>query len=506
MSNIPNIKARMYLGSKLLSLIVLGSLLIGAPSVTLNMSLAVHGDASRAQPHVLTLAAQQPDTRVNVIVQKRNQNQAVEQRVVRLGGTITKEFTIINAFVAELSASAAIALTEMEDVRWVSLDAPVIESGCDGCVSTANLTAFPSTSVRADKVWSISPNSQGEGITVAVVDSGINSSHPSLKGRVLADVKVSEYQFMGDYYGHGTFVAGIIAGTGDVANGIAPGIAPRANLISVKVTSMAGAASESDVVAGLQWVYDNRDTYKIRVVNISFNSTLAQPYQTSPVNAACEFLWFNGIVVVVSAGNNGSATLYPPANDPFVITVGATDQKGTSSISDDTLANFSAYGVLPNGTVKPDLVAPGRNLVGPLNSIDGILAKLHPANVISQDYFRMSGTSASAPVVSGAVALLLQDEPNLTPDQVKHRLMAKANKSWSGYNAEKAGAGYLDTYAAVQATTLKTANSGQIANDLLATAVSKVTNTSVNWSSVNWSSVNWSSVNWSSVNWSMPQR
>src|SRR5439155_2122359 len=135
--------------------------------------------------------------------------------------------------------------------------------------------------------------------------------------------------------------------------------APNVNLINVKVSSDAGAATSSDVVSGLQWVLANKLTNNIKVVNLSLNSSVVQSYNVDPIDAAVEVLWFNGIVVVVSAGNNGSATLYPPANDPFVITVGATNDMGTASITDDTIATFSAYGTTTDGIAKPDLVAPG---------------------------------------------------------------------------------------------------------------------------------------------------
>ena len=197
---------------------------------------------------------------------------------------------------------------------------------------------------------------------------------------------------------------------------------------------------------------------------------MAESYHTSPIDAAVEILWFNGIVVVVSAGNNGGpGTLYPPANDPFVITVGAADDMGTASLADDVVAAFSAYGTTESGFAKPDLVAPGRNLISLNASTNSNIYNNHSPNRVDSNYFRMSGTSMSAPVVSGAVALLLQDEPSLNPDQVKYRLMSTANKTWAGYNATTAGAGYLDIYAAVNGTTTQTANTGILASQMLST-------------------------------------
>jgi serine protease AprX len=228
---------------------------------------------------------------------------------------------------------------------------------------------------------------------------------------------------------------------------------------------------------------------------------VAESYNTNPLDAAIEILWFNGVVVVVSAGNKGNGAVYPPANDPFVITVGATDDKGTATISDDGMASFSAYGKDENGVVKPDLVAPGTNITARMVNLNMGLAAAHPANIVGNQYFKMSGTSMAAPMVSGAVALLLQDEPGLTPDQVKYRLTATANKSWNGYNASKAGAGYLDVLAAVKGTTTTLSNMGLLPSSLLTTGSKPITWGSVGWESVGWESVGWESVGWESVGW-----
>jgi serine protease AprX len=185
-----------------------------------------------------------------------------------------------------------------------------------------------------------------------------------------------------------------------------------------------------------------------------------------------------------------------------VITVGATDDKGTVSLTDDTMANFSAYGVTESGFAKPDLVAPGRLIIGLLPENDILkIGQAHPSNRVDTTYFKMSGTSVSAPMVSGAIALLLQDEPNLTPDQVKYRLTSTANKTWPGYNATTAGAGYLDIYSAVNGTTTQSSNIGILPSLLLATGEDAVDFASVGWNSVGWNSVGWNSVGWNSVGW-----
>lgn len=365
--------------------------------------------------------------------------------------------------------------------------------------ASALLNSFNKT-VRASDVWG---TRQGQGQTIAVVDSGVVKTD-DLKDRIVAAANFDDHEHdSNDSFGHGTFVAGIIAGDGKASDGQYMGIAPKASILNVRVSGDDGSATESDTIEALQWVMTNKDRYNIHVVNLSLNSSLMQSYNTSPLCAAVEVLWFNKLVVVVSAGNNGTANLYPPANDPFVITVGATDDKGTTTLSDDTLATFSAWGTTGSGIVKPDIVAPGRNIVSLLPQNDATeIGRLHPTARVNDNYFKMSGTSMAAPMVSGAAALLMQDEPLLNPDQVKYRLMATANKNWVGYNAQRAGAGYLDVYAAVNGLTVQTANTGTPASQLLWTGTDPVNWGSVNWSSVNWSSVNWSSVNWSSVNWS----
>jgi serine protease AprX len=338
-------------------------------------------------------------------------------------------------------------------------------------------------------------------MTIAVVDSGVAKSG-DLLGRNIKDVNFNKgYHDSKDRYGHGTFVATMIAGDSQYSGSAYLGIAPKSQILNVRVSDDQGLAYESDVVAALEWIYTNQSRYNIRVVNLSLNASVATPYHLSPLNAAVELLWFNGIVVVVAAGNNGTAELFPPANDPFVITVGATDDRGTQTLTDDVVGSFSAYGVTPDGHAKPDLVAPGKNIVMYLpRNYKLTMGKNHPSHKVNNNYFRMSGTSLAAPIVSGAVALLLQDEPTLTPDQVKYRLMATANKSWPGYDPVRAGAGYLDIYAAVNGNTTANANTNLVVSQLL-WAGSTATWGSVSWNSVSWNSVSWNSVSWNSVSW-----
>lgn len=479
-----------------------------APAAQINPTVV------RIQPSLLQLSQTQPDSLTHIIVQKQIDDVRLEALVAEMGGTVTADLHIINAFAAALPAKALPTLAAAEGVRWISLDAPMVDAGGpDGAVLAANLRNVYNSAVRADEAWA--QGYQGSGIGVAVVDSSVDRYAADFDGRVVKSVwvktrklslsggystRVSITNSYADSFGHGTHVAGVIGGNGAASDGAYIGIAPKVNLINVQVADSYGAMSASDVIFALQWILENRAEHNIRVVNLSLNSAVPESYQTSAIGAAAEILWFNGIVVVTSAGNNGTATLYPPANDPFVITVGATDDRGTVNLADDQIASFSAYGTTAAGLVKPEIVAPGRNIVSLLAPYSAF-ANDHPNNIVDAQHFVMSGTSVAAPVVTGAIALLLQAEPHLTPDQVKYRLMTTANKSWPGYSPTKAGAGYLDVAAALAATTTQSANTGLNANQLLWSGADPVAWNSVSWNSVSWNSVSWNSVSWNSVSW-----
>lgn len=460
--------------------------------------------ASHTQAQLLEMAVQQPNEQVNVIVQKLEVSNNVENQVRKLGGVVTAELHIINGFGATLPAKAVPELGTTPGVRWISLDAPVVKSGIsEDQIDTSNLKNTYISDIRAAQVWN-ELHYQGDGIGVAVVDSGIDPAADFFTqtgyDRVTAAVSFGKgtNHSVYDGYGHGSHIAGIIGGNGGNSGGAYIGVAPKSNLINVKVSDNKGAATILSVVEGLQWVNDLRDVLHIRVVNISLNATVSDSYINDPLDAAVEVLWFNKVVVVTSAGNNGKEAVYAPANDPFAITVGAVDDKGTTSLSDDVMASFSAFGPTKDSISKPDLVAPGTNIVSVLGSPAEELALAHPGNVVNNHYFRMSGTSVAAPMVTGVVALLLQANPDLTPDQVKYRLTATARPFAT---RQKAGVGYLDAYAAVTGTTTASANTGIHLNHLLKLGNSSIAWDSVSWNSVSWNSVSWNSVSWNSVSW-----
>ena len=489
--------------SRLLQILVVSALLFGA----IGAATPHQAVTAKAMPQLLELAVTHPDQIVRVIAQKMTGAQAVEDLVTQLGGRVLSDLHIINAFSAEMTADAAVEMARSEDVRWVSLDAAVSNSAKpDPKPSKTYPSNYYLDTLGVRSVWDMGLH--GEGIGVAFIDSGIFHSRDfstvvGNNGSGSRIVVVKNFndtvKSVNDKYGHGTHVAGITGGNGSNSTDLMySGIAPKVNLLSLKVNDdTTGMCYESDVVAAMQWIYENKIQYNIRVVNLSINSNTEQSYNISPMDAAAEILWFNGVVVVVSAGNKDLEGDYntinaAPANDPFIITVGASDEKATSNPSDDTKATFSASGVTPDGVIKPDLLAPGINIYSVL-STSSSWGRTYPDRVVDKKYFRLSGTSMAAPMVTGVVALLLQDEPDLTPDQVKYRLINTGRFIGDQY--------FLDAYAAVTGTTTQSSNTGIIPSLLLATGPEAIDFASVGWDSVGWNSVGWNSVGWNSVGW-----
>ena len=484
-----------WLSYLLASVLVLAMLAAWVP--VFNVSIHTMPAAS---PQLLSLARQAPEQPVRIIVQTRDMAQT-RTWIQSTGGLVLKELSIIQAVVAEVPAASIQDLAYRPAVRWISLDAPVERSAMPAGRPQPDegnpVNTFLDTLGVRD-LWA--EGIDGTGIGVAVIDSGVTGDGDFTSSLTRKSFNPNSTT-VNDVYGHGTHVAGIIAGNGTDSNGAYMGVAPGITLISLKISDENGMAYESDTVEAMQWVYENKETYNIRVVNLSINATQEMSYHVSPLDAAAEILWFNGIVVVASAGNYGLDTEFnpisaAPANDPFIITVGASDEQGTTKRKDDYIAPWSAWGDTLDGHEKPDIIAPGKDIISVLSTLSDWDSQYPDRVVLNGEYFRLSGTSMAAPMVTGAVALLLQDEPNLTPDQVKYRLLNTAGsiKLFNSYP-------YLDVYAAVHGSTTESANTGLEASQLLWTGDDPLTWGSVNWNSVNWNSVNWNSVNWNSVNW-----
>ncbi|MEA2246407.1 MAG: serine protease AprX [Solirubrobacteraceae bacterium] len=291
------------------------------------------------------------------------------------------------------------------------------------------------------------PNSyQGDGVAVASIDTGV-TPNPNLGARLLARADLSGEGDGLDRFGHGTHMAGLIASDGTTSQEAFEGAAPETNLVSVKVAGWDGATDVSTVIAGLRWVVSNRERYGIRVVSLSWGTDAMTGYGDDPLDLAVERAWRAGLVVVVSAGNGGpaSGTVTKPADDPYVIAVGAADTNGTADRADDTVAPFSSRGPTVDGIGKPDLLAPGVSLVSdraPGSTVDAF----RPLARVRADLFKGSGTSQAAAVVAGVAARMLDADPRLTNDQVKGILLATADPRLAGPGG---GAGTVDAKAAL---------------------------------------------------------
>jgi serine protease AprX len=277
----------------------------------------------------------------------------------------------------------------------------------------------------------------GQGIGVAVIDSGI-TPHAALKNKIVANISfVTNDPSVNDAYGHGTHVAGIIAGSAtSVTSLYTSGIAPGVQLINVRVLGANGAGYTSDVIAGINWAVANRFRYNIRVINLSLGHPVTESASTDPLCQAVDRAVSAGIVVVAAAGNQGRAPngarelggIISPGNSPNALTVGAVNTWGTVNRGDDTVADFSSRGPTKyDFAVKPDFAAPGSSIISLQAAGAYLPAKypfLHIAGSGNNAYMRLSGTSMAAPMASGAVALLLQGSPSLSPAQVKLALQS----------------------------------------------------------------------------------
>src|SRR5271157_161820 len=419
------------------------------------------------------------DGMVPVIVRYNTVPGDIHKDKIRLsGGATGRDLTLVNSVTAQVPASALATLSEDDAVAYISPDRRVRSHANNAAPAVANYA------------WSL--GFDGSGVGIAVIDSGIHAVDDLADSSGQSRIKYSLDLVGGgadDGYGHGTHVAGIIGGNGQDSNcptgSVAiRGIAPNVSLINLRALDNNGAGTDSTVIAAIQAAIQLRDTYNIRVINLSVGRPVYESYTQDPLCQAVEQAWQAGIVVLVSAGNdgrdnsagtNGYGTIEAPGNDPYVITVGAMNTKGTSDRGDDVMTSYSSKGpTVIDHAVKPDLVAPGNRVVSLQEP--GTLEQSYPGNRVlpgyydkgvnikpADKYFVLSGTSMATGVVSGAAALMLQQDPTLTPDQVKARLMKTAYKNLplyttvvdagATYNIQSdvftVGAGYLDLQAAL---------------------------------------------------------
>ena len=425
------------------------------------------------------------------------------------GRAVGRRFVSISGVAAELTGAELVKLAARPNILAITRDAAVRLANTDSVYTSDQLWPYAS---GVAKYWQPASVSAMNPPAIAIVDSGVDASAPDFGSRVQqVTVTQQESNSPGDGRGHGTFVASIAAGE---AAGHA-GAAPNAGIVSIDVMDDQGMALTSDVVAAADWIYEHKDEEGIRVANFSLSGTVPSSFQFDPVDRAVEKLWLSGVVVVASAGNyavdgQASGVRFSPANDPFVITVGATDILGTRSTDDDVTAPWSSYGYTLDGFAKPDIGAPGRYMVGAVPATS-TLALEWPDRVVAPGYMQLSGTSFAAPVVAGAAAYLLAVHPSWTPAQVKGAIMSTAGPT-AAASPGSSGAGALNAAAAVWATDPPDADgalNGFIVPDpnggptpvFDASAWAATASANPDWGNAYWGSAYWGSAYWGSAYW-----
>ena len=346
------------------------------------------------------------------------------------GLRIKSTLAYLSAFSAELSPDEISFLAKHKDIHYISSNRPV-----SSCLNIAR------PAIGADSLQDAGMS--GRNVGVAVIDSG-TYPHPDVNGAIDASVDFTgEDASTTDHLGHGTHVAGIILGRGTM-NTAYRGIAPLSRLSSLKVFGADNVTTLGMILEAMGWVLENAHRFNIRVVNLSLGAQAIDLFDVDPICQATRLLWNQGIVVVASAGNEGSAgrgTVRTPGACPYCLTVGAIDDRRTQPRNDDVLAPFSSQGPTLDHLTKPDCIAPGVNIVS-LRSPGSTLDRQLPLNRVGQYYFRLSGTSMAAPMVAGLAALILQRRPDLSPDDVKSILTSTAEDK--GLEANKQGMGYVN--------------------------------------------------------------
>lgn len=340
------------------------------------------------------------DNTVSVIVLVNGNNKdCVKDKLAKCGCVVKYELDIVNGFALDAGKETLAEIAECEHVMYITSD---IEAKM--CMDIARPTVGVSDTEGLT----------GKGIGIAVIDTGIYP-HEDIKNNITGFIDyVNNKKKPYDDNGHGTHCAGIIASNGFASAGRYRGIAPGSDLIGLKVMDYKGEGNISNILAAMNWINNNAEAYHIKIASLSLGAGISSYAKYDPLILAAEKLWNNGITVVAAAGNDGPAyaTINSPGAGKNVITVGCSDDKKTVDPSDDTIADFSSRGPSRYTKYKPDIVAPGVDIISLANNANG--------------YVAMSGTSMSTPIISGCCALMLEKYPNLKPDEIKQKLIKNA--------------------------------------------------------------------------------
>lgn len=339
---------------------------------------------------------------VPVILQFSNKATNLKNNINSLSSKIKSNLPLIDGFAGFMTTEAIYRIIDNPEIDYISFDYKVYTL-LD--IATPTIDAY----FPHDKGYA------GDGITVGVIDTGV-APHSDLtkpNNRIVGfkDL-VNERNNPYDDNGHGTHVAGIIAGNGFSSKGKYMGVAPKANILAIKALDENGGGNTSDIIAALSYIVETKDKYNTKIINISLGTPANSSCDKDPLCKAVDMAIKAGLTVVAAAGNSGPSegTILSPGTNRNGITVGAVDDRGTSDSSDDTIAPFSSRGPTLEGLMKPDIVAPGVNI----RSL---------SNIKLDSYSTLSGTSMATPLVSGSVALLLNKDKNLKPHEIKEKLM-----------------------------------------------------------------------------------
>jgi serine protease AprX len=391
-----------------------------------------------------------PDSICRVIVEMASpQSERVSTYVAANEGKVHRQLRVIPSMVVELPYSAIQYMVLSQHVKRIWPDTKV-STMLDVAVPTAGGTKAHDLGFT------------GKDVTVAVIDTGV-APHPDLtypESRIVAwNDLVNGRSTPYDDNGHGTHVAGIIAGNGYSSRGKYAGMAPEAKLVAVKALDRKGSGNTSDIISAIEWCIENKETYGIKAINLSIGAAAEHPYNDDPLSRAVNVAWSNGIVVCVAAGNDGpdGRTINTPGINPNVITVGNLDDKGTVELSDDGIAESSSRGPTIDNLVKPDILAPGTNIM---------------SLRVGGGYRSLTGTSMATPMVTGAAAQMFQKWPSLKPDQLKS--MLKKNARNLGLQSTFEGSGAINMENVWNETTNNNSNSlSSILNNLLGSLFGK---------------------------------
>jgi len=535
---------------------------VGAMATATALLLGAGAFATTAHATALTTTAHANAHLVSVIVRDQpGDGAAADQQIAALGGHVQQHIGLINAVVADVPASAVAQLEASAAVVQVTLNAPVQLLGTS--YGLPSNPYDPATDVNsmynieqmdgANAYWNAGYT--GQGVGVALIDSGVSPVN-GLKtpGKVVNgpdlsfESQVPSLQYL-DTFGHGTHMAGIIAGRDSGVTSVSPGdtthflgMAPDAQIVNVKVADAMGQTDVSQVLAAIDWVvqHQNDNGMNIGVLNLSYGTDSSQSYVLDPLAYAAEQAWLHGIVVVVAAGNQGNSSngMDDPAIDPYVIAVGAANTNNTTMVKFHSPAGFTSEG---DGTRNPDLSAPGVHVVSLRDPGSFIDDQFGAAASVSNRFFLGSGSSQAAAVVSGAAALLLSQRPGLSPDQVKalldnhtHYMSGKTSLKGNGelnlaavLNAStpnvtqtwptSSGTGSLEASRGSQHVVDANGNalsgeqdifgndvhtSALAASEANASAWNGGTFNGSSWSGASWSGSSWSGASWSGASWS----